>query len=290
MATGETIVTVCVSIKVHDCLVFAADSASSLTGSTPTGEPTVVNVWDHGNKLFNLYKGKPIAAMTCGLGNMGAASIGSLAKDFRRMITHGHGGAAIDIDAYSIEEVAHRAKDFFEARYMALDPVPPAGTGFEFWVGGYGSACDNAELWKIVLAGGVLQPPELVANKENDGHVAWGGQPRPITRLLIGFDYELKDRLVAAGMDAAIVDPLLQQVQEQLQTPLVHEAMPVVDAINLADFLVDLTKRYFRFLPGADIVGGATDIATVTKHEGFKWIRRKHYYPPELNPKETDHV
>jgi len=71
---------------------------------------------------------------------------------------------------------------------------------------------------------------------------------------------------------------------------LVHAAMPVVDAINLADFLVDLTKRYFRFLPGADIVGGATDIATVTKHEGFKWIRRKHYYPPELNPQETDHV
>ncbi len=43
-------------------------------------------------------------------------------------------------------------------------------------------------------------------------------------------------------------------------------------------------------VPGADIVGGETDIATVTKHEGFKWIRRKHYYPPELNLMETDHV
>ena len=66
--------------------------------------------------------------------------------------------------------------------------------------------------------------------------------------------------------------------------------MPVQDAIDLADFLVDLAKGYSAFLPGANVVGGDTDIATVTKHEGFKWIRRKHYYPAHLNPRETDHV
>ncbi len=59
--------------------------------------------------------------------------------------------------------------------------------------------------------------------------------------------------------------------------------MPVQDAINLAEYLVDVTKKYFAFLPGADIVAGDTDIATVTKHEGFKWIRRKHYYSPQFN-------
>lgn len=283
--------TVCVSVKVHDCLVFAADSASSLTGIDSNGAPQVINVWDHGNKVFNLYKGKPIAAMTCGLGSMGPASIGSLAKDFRRMITHGVNGDKIDIENYTIEEVASRASDFFGQRYAAINPAPPPDTtGFEFWIGGYGSGCDNAELWKIQLSSGVMQKPELIANQDNDGHVAWGGQPRPITRLLLGFDHELGQALIDAGMDAATVVPLLQQVQSRLETPLVHAAMPVFDAINLADFLVDLTKRYFRFLPGADIVGGATDIATVTKHEGFKWIRRKHYYPVDLNPQETDHV
>ena len=66
--------------------------------------------------------------------------------------------------------------------------------------------------------------------------------------------------------------------------------MPVQDAIDLADFLVDMTTKYFAFLPGADIVAGDTDIATVTKHEGFKWIRRKHYYPAHLNRRTTDHA
>ncbi|MCY4461698.1 MAG: hypothetical protein OXC26_15090 [Albidovulum sp.] len=48
--------------------------------------------------------------------------------------------------------------------------------------------------------------------------------------------------------------------------------------------------KYFAFLLGADIVAGDTDIATDTKHEGFKWIRRKHYYSEYLNRRKTDHA
>jgi hypothetical protein len=62
--------------------------------------------------------------------------------------------------------------------------------------------------------------------------------------------------------------------------------MPVQDAIDLADFLVDVTKRFVRFLPGADMVGGDADIAVVTRHEGFKWARRKHFFNATLNPTE----
>lgn len=67
--------------------------------------------------------------------------------------------------------------------------------------------------------------------------------------------------------------------------------MTAQDAINLANFLVDLTKHCFRVFPGADDnVGEDTDIATVSRCEGFKSIRRKHYYPAILNPQETGHV
>ena len=63
--------TVCVGVAVHDCLVFAADSASTLIGPNPAapGQSAVLNVYRHGNKVFNLYKKLPIAAMTCGMGN-----------------------------------------------------------------------------------------------------------------------------------------------------------------------------------------------------------------------------
>lgn len=281
--------TVCISVKVHDCLIFAADSASSLVGSSPNGDPVVLNVWGHGNKVFNLYKGKPLGAMTCGMGHMGPASISNLAKDLRHQFTHDATGKGIDPDNYTVEEVVDKSKEFFDARYAAINPAPVGNHGFEFWIGGYGSNCNNAEVWKLILRNGVMEK-EIVADQQQDGNVAWGGQPKAVHRLIIGYDEEIGQALVDSGLPQATVGPLLDQVKQKLLTPLVHPAMPIQDAIAFADFLVELTKRYFAFLPGADIVGGATDIATVTKHEGFKWIRRKHYYPPELNPRETDHV
>ncbi|GGA45134.1 hypothetical protein GCM10011395_14150 [Sphingomonas psychrolutea] len=68
--------TICVAVKVHDCLVFAADSALSVVEGGET-----VNVYAHGNKVFNLVKGLPVCAMFCGMGNIGHSSISSLAKE-----------------------------------------------------------------------------------------------------------------------------------------------------------------------------------------------------------------
>ncbi len=249
----------------------------------------VLNVWAHGNKVFNLYKSKPIAAMTCGMGHMGPASISNLAKDLRRKLV-AEEGFKLDPEAYTLKEVAEKSEAFFQERYAKIEPAPSGPHGFEFWVGGYGANCDNAEIWKISLQNGEWLPLELVADQEQDGHVSWGGQPQAINRLLLGYDPALADALVDFGLPEEITRPLFEQVQARLSTPLVHPAMPIQDAINLTSFLVELTKRYFAFLPGADVVGGATDIATVTKHEGFKWIDRKHHYDAALNPRETDHV
>ncbi|MET4636585.1 hypothetical protein [Kaistia defluvii] len=60
--------------------------------------------------------------------------------------------------------------------------------------------------------------------------------------------------------------------------------MPIKDAVDLAEFFVDTTAGYTRFKRGAGIVGGPTESAAITKHEGFKWVRRKHYFDEALNP------
>lgn len=75
----------------------------------------------------------------------------------------------------------------------------------------------------------------------------------------------------------------------KLQAPLVFAPMPIQDAIDLARFLVHASIMYSRFLPGAQIVGGPIEVAAITKHEGFKWISRKHYYDASLN-REPQHV
>ena len=100
----------------------------------------------------------------------------------------------------------------------------------------------------------------------------------------------LRKVLSELGLDERGFLQVISHIKQQCLTPLVDSTMPVQDAINLADFLVDVTKRYFAFLPGANVVGGETDIATVTKYEGFKWIKRKHYYPDHLNRRDIDHA
>jgi len=77
--------TICVCVKVNECMVFAADSASSFDGlgrKDAHGDP-IQQVYRYGNKVFNLHRQLPIMAMTSGLGNFGLQSIAMLAKDFR---------------------------------------------------------------------------------------------------------------------------------------------------------------------------------------------------------------
>jgi len=72
-----------------------------------------------------------------------------------------------------------------------------------------------------------------------------------------------------------------------LQAPVIVAPMPLQDAIELAEFMVETTIKYTRFIPGPSTVGGPIEIAAISKHEGFRWIRRKHYYSHNLNRTET---
>ena len=68
-----------------------------------------------------------------------------------------------------------------------------------------------------------------------------------------------------------------------LKAPLVFAPMPIQDTIDLAEWLVQTAIMYSRFSPGAPVVGGPIESAAITKHEGFKWIRRKHYFHRDFN-------
>ncbi len=283
--------TVCVGVAVHDCLVFAADSASTLIRTDPaTGQSMVHNVYRHGHKVFNLFKKQPIAAMTCGMGNFGPASIATIAQDLRQRLTRGGAQWKIDPKAYTIADVAQKARSYiFDGCFQSLQPPPPAPHSFEFWVGGYDSDRSTGHtVYKIAIENGqCAQPVAVVANGATGLFV--GGQVVPINRLVTGLDQGLKDALMGTGMADQVATQLVSHLRSQFEVQLLAPTMPIQDAIDLADFLTGTTKAYYRFLPGADIVGGEIDIAVVTRHEGFKWIRRKHYYPSELNPLETDH-
>ena len=274
----------------HDCIVFAADSASSLIDSSlADGRPLIANVYSHGNKVFNLRKGLPIAAMTCGMGNIGPVSISTLAKDLRVRLTSEDPEWVIDPARYSIEEVvAKDRKFFFEEQYQSLDDKPSSDHEFQFWVAGNGSDETHGEIWRVKIVNGECPEPECLAGK-SQFDILYDGQPEAINRIVNGYSQFLPQALLEIGLAEENLDSVLSHIESRTLAPLIAPAMPVQDAIALAEFLVETTKGYVRFLPGADTVGGDTDICVVTKHEGFKWVRRKHYFDRRLNPMEHNH-
>ncbi|TPN38675.1 hypothetical protein FKO01_04935 [Mesorhizobium sp. B2-3-3] len=287
---GGTGMTVCVCVKVNECMVFAADSATSMDASgklDKDGAP-IQQVYRHGNKVFQLHRDFPIMAMTSGVGNFGPASIAMLAKEFRAIISP-DGSAPLGA-GYTMEQVTVKAHEFFltERYAQAYDGKDGSGNGFELWIGGYSDGRPLPELWQLSVFQGKVNDPQRIADADDCG-IWYGGQRDPIMRLVHGFGWRLEQVLREHNITPESHADLYKKIGPELYLPLAHPAMPIQDAIDLADFLADMTKKVFRFRAVPEYVSGEIDIATITNYERFRWIKRKHYYPQHLN-QGTDHA
>jgi hypothetical protein len=284
-------VTVAISLKVNDGIVLAADSASTLVTKTPDGREAVANVYNNANKVFNLLKGSPIGMITWGSGAIGNASISTLAKDLRRRfagLDSTHSDWKIDTEHYTVEGVATRVCEFmYDEQYKPAFDDWQQKPALGFMVAGYSSGETMAEEYQITMTeDGRCDGPKSLRQKNESG-VTWNGQTEAISRLVLGFSPRLATVLEARlGVPQEQVPPAIDILRQALAAPLVMPPMPIQDAIDLAEFLVDVTIKFTRFSPGLNVIGGPIEVAAITKHEGFKWVHRKFYYTSTLNPEE----
>lgn len=284
--------TIALSVKVHDGVVLASDSASTLQ-AVMDGQVGVLDVYNNANKIVNLHKRLPLGVVTWGAGAIGPRSLTTIFKDFRSMLTGkrpGPGGEdwKLDRHSYTVKEVAEHLRTYIhEHLYMHAFNDWPEPPFLGFLVAGYSSDSGLAEEYQVDMQGETCPEPQLVRPLDVCGLTA-NGQPGPISRLVFGVDPALpgvfQDALgvpLPQAMDATRV------IQERVQYSILQDAMPIQDAIDLAAFLVDLTIKTIRFKPGPATVGGPVEVAAITKHEGFKWIQRKHYYDESLNRRAT---
>lgn len=275
--------TIAIHLKVNDGVVLATDSASTIMGQDINGNIGVMNVYYNANKLFNLHKQLPIGLITWGAGSIGNMSISTLIKDFRNLITYAN-TLKVDIDSYKIEDICYKfIKFIYEDRYKKEFQNWPQKPDIGFAIVGYSSGEEMAEEWLININNGVCAGPTLLRKKEETG-LSWYGQPEAITRIYKGFAANLPGVLVEHNIILGEqLNSVIDLIRQNCEIPLTHPAMPIKDAIDLAEFLVDLTEKYSKFAPGPQTVGGPIEIASITKHEGFKWIKRKHYFSKDMN-------
>ena len=120
----------------------------------------------------------------------------------------------------------------------------------------------------------------------------FGGALRVITDELRGRHPALADSLDVAlrpGLDD-LLDRLFsgwELMRRQHWRPVLNMVgvLPKDELASVAEALVNLTKFRRRVTPVSESVGGPIDVALITKGDGFVWIRRKHYFQADLNPR-----
>lgn len=261
--------TVAIAIKINNGLVLATDSASAI-GEVNDNQARISHTYYNADKLFNLKKRYSIGCLTWGDGSINGVSISTLIKDFRKNL--------VSINKLNIKDVADMFISFLKE--FISDEYDDLKVGF--LIAGYSDENKNTpEMYLIEIK---EQNIELNPISESDNFsISWFGDMDVLSRFIFGFDPDMEILLKDHGFDDDIVDNIIEISKKNLSIPLGVSEMPIQDAIDLADFLVEISKKTSRFLPGPQIIGGPTDIAVITKHEGFKWIQRKHYYDYNLN-------
>jgi hypothetical protein len=267
-------VTIIVSVKINDGIVMAADSA----GTMGSGQ-----VYAHANKITNLCKGLPVGAMSTGAGGIGNESVETLLKDLRRRfegLDPEHPDWRLVPADYTMQQVAQRLRAFMFEEKAAHCAEP---TTLQLRVCGYSATRPLAEVWEVNVSDGACPPPRQIMDESAFG-ILWDGQYEALNRLVLGLAFDIDGALVRHGMSAADAADLQKSLVQDLYATLSVPAMPIQDAVDLARFLVETTIGFVRFavfLPKS--VGGAVQIAAITKHEGFRWIQKRSLYPAELH-------
>ena len=60
-------------------------------------------------------------------------------------------------------------------------------------------------------------------------------------------------------------------------------ALPKDELAAMAESLVSLTILKRRVSMTAETVGGAIDVAVISKGDGLIWVKRKHYFKSDMN-------
>jgi hypothetical protein len=89
------------------------------------------------------------------------------------------------------------------------------------------------------------------------------------------------------------IDFIRQKMQTDVKNYVLREnvspvmymlgVLPKDELANMAETLINLTAFKRKMTASIESVGGPVDVAVISKGDGLVWMKRKHYFPKELN-------
>jgi hypothetical protein len=266
-----------IAFKGAEGIVLAADSRVTLTVQQvqPNGQVmSLPSTFDNATKLLRVKGQDYVGAVTYGVGAIGQQAprtAHSFLSEFEAKLnaTHGLG------NRLNVEEFAKELSVFFLEQWnsqMAGVVLPP-GADMVFLIGGY----DNQAVYGRVFEFTIPGRPTPIEKYPNTGEfgIVWGGQREYVDRLINGFDPRAID---LAQAELALDDPTKDRLAAKLAslgTPIPFQFLPLQDCVDLSIFLIKTTMKLQTWTLGLRGVGGAVDVATITRTDGFNAIQLK---------------
>ena len=260
-----------IAFKGPEGIVLAADSRVTLTVEMQRGGEKMMlpATYDNATKLLQLSGIRNVGVVTYGIGAIGQKeprTAHSFLPELEEALSKEK------IGQLSVEDFAKRFSDFFMAQWNAKMPAEYSGPDMVFLIGGFDEGAAYGKVYKVAIPSNPT-PEEQSANQFG---VTWGGQLEYTNRLLKGFDPQLP----------VIVKTFLNLTDEQqvalekhlegaLSTKIPYPFLPLQDCVNLSIFLIRTTMELQNWIVGVRGVGGAIDVATITRTDGFKPVQKK---------------
>jgi len=86
-----------------------------------------------------------------------------------------------------------------------------------------------------------------------------------------------------------LLKSFFKEFQEHVQKEHIHPVLRMVTSLPkdelaaMAEAFVNLTAFKRRITDSLETVGGPVDVAVISKGDGLVWVKRKHYFPADLN-------
>ena len=292
--------TINIAIVVSEGLVMAADSFSRMTSKESLETDSVHQCVE---KITEI-RGRPMAVMVHGIGEIGKRTIISLIREFE-LIQYNKSKA--DIRTWSVDALASHLFGFIAKRYDEAYPPLAASKNtarptLGIIVGGYSPQQPSPEIVEISF-------PDYVYHRrfgegETEFAEFWGHTPAA-ERIFYGVDRAKFSELVAflegakrlredpTSADSEKAQALLPLLREYPDAPqgllefLAHKTtarhlkmdhrlrgMPLQEAVDFGDYLGSVCIGYDRFCRGWPSVGGDLDVVAI-QPDGLHWYRRK---------------
>lgn len=261
-----------IAFKGPEGIVLAADSRVTINAEMQKGNERILlpSTFDNATKLLKVNGQDHAGVVTYGLGALGThqpRTAHSFLPEFEDELSEAK------IPRLGIEEFAGKLSEFFMRQWNGLMPSDFSGSDdMIFLVGGY----DKGEPYGRLFQFSIPSNPKPIEQHSNDFGIVWGGQAEFTHRLFNGFDPKLPQMIKQhLSLSDTEIGELFNSLRGNLAVPIPYQFLPLQDCVDLSILLIRMTIEIQSFYLGVRGVGGAIDVATITRTHGFKAIRQK---------------